>query len=72
MIDLSQSQKVQVKEIDFLNTLLFLTAKPVVYLVNIGFEEYKAKKNKWLPKIMQWINANGGGPMIPYSADFEK
>lgn len=43
------------KEIDFLNTLLFLTAKPVVYLVNIGFEEYKTKKNKYLPKIMQWI-----------------
>ena len=39
------------KEIDFLYGQLFLTAKPVVYLVNIGFEEYKTKKKKWLPKI---------------------
>jgi obg-like ATPase 1 len=60
------------KEIEFLNTHLFLTAKPVVYLVNIGFEEYKTKKNKYLPKIMQWIKENGGGPMLPFSAEFEK
>ena len=39
------------KEIEFLNKHLFMTAKPVVYLVNIGDEEFKTKKNKWLPKI---------------------
>jgi len=60
------------KEIDFLNQQLFMTAKPVVYLVNIGYEEYKKKKNKYLPKIAEWIKANGGGPMIPFSAEFEK
>lgn len=60
------------KEIEFLNTLLFLTAKPVVYIINIGYEEYKKKKNKWLPKIAGWIKENGGGPMIPFSAEFEK
>jgi obg-like ATPase 1 len=60
------------KEIDFLNTQLFMTAKPVVYLVNIGYEEYKAKKNKYLPKIAAWIKENGGGPMLPFSAEFEK
>jgi obg-like ATPase 1 len=38
-------------EIDFLYGQLFLTAKPVVYLVKIGFEEYKTKKSKWHPKI---------------------
>jgi len=38
-------------EIEWLNTQFFLTAKPVVYLVNIGAKEYIAKKNKWLPKI---------------------
>lgn len=61
----------QPKEIDYLNEHLFMTAKPVVYLVNIGYEEYLKKKNKYLPKIAQWINENGGGPMLPYSADFE-
>lgn len=49
-----------------------MTAKPVVYLVNIGRDEFITKKNKWLPKISEWINNNGGGAMIPYSADFEK
>lgn len=60
------------KEIDFLNTLLFITAKPMVYLVNIGEQEYITKKNKYLPKIMKWIQENGGGPMLPFSAEFEK
>jgi len=60
------------KEIELLNGLLFMTAKPVVYLINIGYDEYKAKKNKFLPKIAAWIKENGGGPMLPFSAEFEK
>lgn len=32
-----------VKEVDFLNQHLFLTSKPVVYLVNIGRDEYVKK-----------------------------
>lgn len=60
------------KEIDFLNLHLFITAKPVVYLVNIGRDEYIAKKNKYLPSIIKWIQENGGGPMLPFSAEFEK
>ena len=38
-------------EIEWLNHQYFLTAKPVVYLVNIGFDEYIKQKNKYLPKI---------------------
>ena len=60
------------KEIDFLNQHLFMTAKPVVYLVNIGRDEYMKKKNKWLGKIAAWISENGGGPIIPFSAEYEK
>lgn len=59
-------------DIEWLNKHHFMTAKPVVYLVNIGRDEYITKKNKWLPKIAEWIRDNGGGPMVPYSADFEK
>jgi len=59
------------KEIEILNKYLFMSSKPIVYLVNIGRDEYIAKKNKHLPKIQQWINANGGGPMLPFSAEFE-
>ena len=39
------------KDVDFLNKHLFLTSKPVIYLVNIGKEEYVKKQNAWLPKI---------------------
>ena len=34
-----------------LNKILFLTAKPVVYLVNMSTEDYVVKKNKWLGKV---------------------
>lgn len=39
------------KEIEILNKYLFLTSKPVIYLVNIGKEQYIKKQNSWLPKI---------------------
>ena len=39
------------KEIETLNKHLFMTAKPIVYLVNIGRDEYIAQKNKYLPRI---------------------
>ena len=59
------------KEIETLNKYLFMSSKPVVYLVNIGRDEYIRKQNKWLPKIQAWINANGKGPMVPFSAEYE-
>lgn len=59
------------KDVDFLNKHLFLTSKPVVYLVNIGRDEYIKKQNKWLPKIAAYLKEKGSGPMIPYSAEFE-
>jgi obg-like ATPase 1 len=40
--------------------------------VNISEEDYIKKKNKFLPKILKWIQEHGGGPMIPFSAEFEK
>lgn len=59
------------KEVETLNKYLFMSSKPVVYLVNIGRDEYIRKQNKWLPKIQAWINANGKGPMVPFSAEYE-
>lgn len=49
-----------------------MTAKPVVYLVNIGVKEYKTKKNKHLLNIQKWIKENWDGPMLPFSAEFER
>lgn len=59
-------------ELDLLNTFLFLTAKPVIYLINLSQKDFVRKKNKWLSKIMTWIQEHETHPtIIPYSADFE-
>lgn len=59
------------KDIEFINDQHFLTAKPVVFLVNIGDKQYVKKQNPWLPKIQAYIKDHGGEAMIPYSAEFE-
>ena len=59
-------------EIQCLNTHRFITAKQVVYLVNLSEEDYIKKKNKWLKKIKEWIDANVPGEIIPYSANYER
>lgn len=38
----------------------FLTAKPVVYLVNLSERDYQRKKNKWLPKLFEWVQVRSG------------
>ncbi|PRP77729.1 hypothetical protein PROFUN_00590 [Planoprotostelium fungivorum] len=52
-------------EIEVINTLQLLTAKPVVYLVNMSVKDYIRKGNKWIPKLKAWVDANGGEPMVP-------
>lgn len=61
------------KEIDIVNDLLLLTAKPVTYLVNLSEKDYIRKKNKWLPKIKAWIDENNPGDLlIPFSIALEE
>lgn len=43
-------------EVEHVNNLQLLTAKPVVYLVNMSEEDYIKKKNRWLVKIKQWVD----------------
>ncbi|KAI9104467.1 P-loop containing nucleoside triphosphate hydrolase protein [Phlyctochytrium arcticum] len=60
------------KEIEIINTLQLITAKPVVYLCNLSERDYARKKNKWLPKIKAWIDANHPGDLlVPYSGVLE-
>mmetsp|Transcript_16865 Transcript_16865/g.47101 ORF Transcript_16865/g.47101 Transcript_16865/m.47101 type:complete len:393 (-) Transcript_16865:222-1400(-) len=61
-----------VKEIEFLNTLQLLSAKPVVYLVNLTEKDYARKKNKWLNKIAEWVFARNKDPIIPFSGALEQ
>lgn len=59
-------------DIEVLNKHLFITSKPVVYLVNMAEKDYIRKKNKWLPKLKEWIDANDvGATMIPFSGAYE-
>eukprot|EP00096_Caligus_rogercresseyi_P009896 TRINITY_DN3464_c0_g1_i1.p1 TRINITY_DN3464_c0_g1~~TRINITY_DN3464_c0_g1_i1.p1 ORF type:complete len:399 (-),score=132.78 TRINITY_DN3464_c0_g1_i1:103-1299(-) len=60
-------------DIEFLNKHLFITAKPMVYLVNLSEKDYIRKKNKWLPKIKEYVDKNDPrGMIIPFSGAFEQ
>ncbi|DBA03228.1 TPA: hypothetical protein N0F65_011587 [Lagenidium giganteum] len=64
--------KWSVLEVDILNTLQLLTAKPVVYLVNVSKTSFLRKGNKYLPKIAEYVAERGGGEqIIPLSCEFE-
>ncbi|KLO15253.1 hypothetical protein SCHPADRAFT_902535 [Schizopora paradoxa] len=61
------------KEIEVVNSLQLLTAKPVTVLVNLSEKDYIRKKNKWLPKIKAWIDENNpGDALIPFSVALEE
>ncbi|KAB8339057.1 hypothetical protein FH972_021993 [Carpinus fangiana] len=60
------------KEIEAINPLFLLTAKPVIYLVNLSEKDYVRKKNKHLPAVAEWIKTNSpGDPIIPVSIAYE-
>lgn len=50
-----------INEILALNAHRFITAKAVVYLVNLSDEDFEKKKNKWLKKIKDFIETNCPG-----------
>lgn len=61
------------KEVDVLNTMMFLTAKPMIYLCNVSFKSYKAKGNKYLEKLAEFVEKRGNGDLIlPFSVKFEE
>lgn len=51
---------------------MFLTSKPVIYLVNLSDKDFIRKKNKWLAKIKEWVDKNDAGAIIiPFSGHYE-
>jgi len=58
-------------EIEILNTLQLLTAKPVIFLANMSPKDFIRKKNKFLLKIKEYPDSKGE-PLIPLSAELEK
>jgi len=59
------------KEVEYLNEYMLLTAKPVMYAINLNEADFARKKNKFLKPIFDWVQAHGGGPIIPYSGALE-
>jgi len=61
------------KEAEILAEVLLITAKPVVFLINMSEEDYLKQKNKWLAKIAQWVKTNSpSSPVIPICVSLEQ
>jgi len=61
------------QEMDILNELLLLTAKPIIYIINMSEQDYIRQKNKWLPKVVTWIKEHSpGAPIIPICIKLEE
>lgn len=54
----------QQPQIEVLNKYLFLTSKPVIYLVNLSEADYIRQKNGWLSKIKEWVDVNDAGAVF--------
>ncbi|KAK7755529.1 Obg-like ATPase [Diatrype stigma] len=61
------------REVEVINTMFLLSAKPVVYLVNLSERDYTRKKNKHLALIAEWMKEHAAGdPILPISVSFEE
>jgi obg-like ATPase 1 len=59
-------------DVETLNKLQLLTAKPVVYLVNLSEKDYVRKANKFLEPLAAWVKALGqDDKILPFSCEFE-
>ncbi|CDR37625.1 CYFA0S01e13586g1_1 [Cyberlindnera fabianii] len=61
------------KEVEVINDMQLLTAKPVIYLINLSERDYVRKKNKYLAKIKEWVDTySPGDVIIPFSVCLEE
>eukprot|EP00768_Dysnectes_brevis_P007701 gnl/Dysnectes_brevis/659_a727_4765.p1 GENE.gnl/Dysnectes_brevis/659_a727_4765~~gnl/Dysnectes_brevis/659_a727_4765.p1 ORF type:complete len:402 (+),score=163.61 gnl/Dysnectes_brevis/659_a727_4765:210-1415(+) len=67
-----RGQRWDCKEIAVINELQLLSAKPVVYLLNMSESDYLRQGNKHLNRTVEWIKArNPSDVILPFSAKFE-
>lgn len=59
-------------EVEIINEFNFLTAKPVVYLVNMSESNFLKQKNKFFKQICEWVEKNNKGTVLPFSAELEQ
>eukprot|EP01091_Cochliopodium_minus_P008400 TRINITY_DN18_c0_g1_i1.p1 TRINITY_DN18_c0_g1~~TRINITY_DN18_c0_g1_i1.p1 ORF type:complete len:393 (-),score=120.54 TRINITY_DN18_c0_g1_i1:36-1214(-) len=62
----------KIADIPIINSFQLLTAKPIIYLINMSKEDYARQKNKWLVKVKKWVDDHGSAPMVPFSAALEQ
>lgn len=61
------------KEVEVINTMFLLTAKPSIYLINLSEKDYIRKKNKYLLAIKEWVDKySPGDVIIPFSVSLEE
>ncbi|CAI4054989.1 hypothetical protein N7582_000218 [Saccharomyces uvarum] len=61
------------KEVEIINSMFLLTAKPCIYLINLSEKDYIRKKNKHLLRIKEWIDKYSPGDLIiPFSVPLEE
>lgn len=60
------------EEVDYINGLNLLTAKPTVYLLNVSKSDYISGANQYKDKVQDWINTHSGNDkLIMFSAEYE-
>ena len=60
-------------EVEIINRMQFLTAKPMVYLANVSSKSYIHKGNKYLEKVAEFVKNQGNNDLlIPFSVTFEE
>lgn len=61
------------KEVEIINSMFLLTAKPSIYLINLSERDYIRKKNKHLLRIKEWVDKfSPGDIIIPFSVSLEE
>lgn len=61
------------KEVEAINSMFLLTAKPSIYLINLSEKDFIRKKNKHLLKIKEWVDKySPGDVIIPFSVSLEE
>ncbi|KAL6951017.1 Obg-like ATPase [Hanseniaspora vineae] len=61
------------KEVEAINSMFLLTAKPTIYLINLSERDYIRKKNKHLLRIKEWVDKySPGDVIIPFSVCLEE
>lgn len=68
-----RSAKWTTREEDVIIPLKLVSAKPLVYLINLTEEDFARQKNKWLPKVAKWVKEHDPeAQVVPYSASVEE